>query len=96
MDYTWLEANDFCHSQHTAGLVTWDTEEKYKDIKFIVNPEGEDVSSSSYTALYNENKVDCDYATGCDGQLVSIILSFDFFVLYPWLYLISHTAMETS
>ena len=90
VDYTWSEANDFCHSQHTAGLVTWDTEEKYRDIKFIVNPDGEG-SPSSFTALYNENKIDCDYATGCDGQLVSIILSCDIIVLN----LISHPAMET-
>ena len=75
VDYTWLEASDFCQSQHTAGLVTWDTVEKYKDVKFIVNPDGEG-SPETFTALFNENKIDCDYAAGCDGQLVSIMLSY--------------------
>ena len=75
MNHKWVGANAFCHSQHTSGLVTWDTEEKYKDVKFIVNPEGEN-SPDSFTALYNGNAVDCDYAAGCDGQLVRMNVIF--------------------
>ena len=55
--------------------MTWDTEEKYKDVKFIVNPEGEN-SPDSFTALYNGNAVNCEYAAGCDGQLVRMNVIF--------------------
>ena len=67
--YNWDDAIDFCQSQHTSGLVTWDSEEKYKDVKFIVNRDGE--NKHAYTALYNKDEVQCYWADGCDGQLVS-------------------------
>ena len=53
--------------------MTWDTEEKYQDIRFIVNRDNEN-SDSSFTALYNGNAVNCQYAADCNGQLVSLII----------------------
>ena len=48
--------------------MTWDSEEKYKDVKFIVNRDGE--NKAAYTSLYNKDKVECYWADGCDGKLV--------------------------
>ena len=62
----------FCQSQHSTGLVTWDTEEIYRDIKFIVNKDGEN-SKKTHTAIYNKDGIICDTSTNitCDGKLVS-------------------------
>ena len=60
----------FCESQHSTGLVTWDTEEKYRDIKYIVNKDGEN-SMRSHTAIYNLDKNFCNTTITCDGKLVS-------------------------
>ena len=48
---------DFCQSQHSKGLVTYDTEEKYLDVKRIVGPDGE--NSWAFTALYNPTGTRC-------------------------------------
>ena len=61
----------FCKSQHSTGLVTWDTEEIYRDIKFIVNKDGEN-SKHSHTAIVNKQGIFCDTTNvTCDGKLVS-------------------------
>ena len=32
---TVAQARNFCQSQHSTGLVTWDTEDSYRDVKYI-------------------------------------------------------------
>ena len=68
----WQSAMSYCTSQHTAGLVIWDTAEKYLDVKYIVGKLGID----AYTALYNPSKYNCASASQCSGQVVR--LKFDF------------------
>ena len=61
----------FCQGQHSTGLVTWDTEKIYRDIKFIVNKDGEN-SKHSHTAIFNKRGIFCDTTNiTCDGKLVS-------------------------
>ena len=68
------EAMSFCHSQHSAGRVIWDTQEKYLDLKFIVGRQGRD--RSAFTALHNDKNggsAVCNSASDCDGKLVTYI-----------------------
>ena len=62
----------FCQSQHTTGLVTFDTEEKFLDLVFIVGPDGEN-AYKSHTALYNPNRSGCQTPAECDYILVRLI-----------------------
>ena len=67
---------DFCQSQHSKGLVIFDTEEKYLDVKRIVGPEGE--NSWAFTALYNPTGTRCsleshDSLPTCSSLLVRIL-----------------------
>ena len=65
------EASTFCQSQHSAGRVIWDTQEKYLDLKYIVGREGRD--RSAFTALYNDGaSAVCNSALSCDGRLVKL------------------------
>lgn len=64
----------FCESQHSAGRVIWDTQEKYLDLKFIVGRQGRD--RSAFTALHNDKNggsAVCNSALDCDGKLVTYI-----------------------
>ena len=69
---------DFCQSQHSKGLVTFDTEEKYLDVKRIVGPDGE--NNAAFTALYNPTGTRCsleshDSLPTCSSLLVRIFYS---------------------
>ena len=68
----WDDASQYCQDQHSSGLVTWDSDEKYLDVKFIVGIGGE--HRQGYTALYNPNQIACNQAT-CSGQLVTVDLT---------------------
>ena len=69
--YDVTRARRFCQNQHSSGLVTWDTEDKYKDIKHIINRDGE--NKIAYTALYNQNGTLCNQNLNisCNGSMVS-------------------------
>ena len=56
---------DFCQSQHSKGLVTFDTEDKYLDVKRIVGPDGE--NNPAFTALYNPTATRCTPPQSNDG-----------------------------
>ena len=64
----WQHAMSYCASQHSTGLVIWDTEDKYLDVKYIVGKLGHD----GYTALYNPSNYICASASKCSGQLVRL------------------------
>ena len=68
------EAIDYCLGQHSAGLVIWDSDDKYQDVKYIVGRNGKD--KKALTALYNPNKDECTPAAPCgaNGKLVRYLL----------------------
>ena len=61
----------FCQDQ---GLVTFETEEKFLDLKYIVGPDEEN-SNKSHTALYNPTGFRCKSASTCDSVLVGFMNS---------------------
>ncbi len=62
---TWTDARDWCTSQN-LGLVVWDTEDVYEDVKFIAFLRRSDV----YTALYNFLRQSCSTSSSCNDKLV--------------------------
>ena len=85
--FNWSDAMDFCQSQHSKGLVTFDTEEKYLDIKRIVGPEGE--NSWAFTALYNPTGTRCsleshDSLPTCSSLLVRFLAKWWWFLCFLW------------
>ena len=64
----WDGAKNFCQSQHSSGLVKWDTEEKWLDVKSILGKDGKD--KWGYTALYNKDGVVCHSQADCSYKLV--------------------------
>ena len=63
-------ALQFCYEQHGQGLVIWDSEEKFKDVLFIVGKSG--VDKSGFTALTNPDSVSCQSLLApCSNQLVN-------------------------
>ena len=60
------EAIDYCLSQHSAGLVTWDSDDKYQDVKYIVGRNGKD--EEALTALHNPNKEECTPSAPCGAN----------------------------
>ena len=64
----WDGAKNYCQSQHSSGLVTWDTEEKWLDVKSILGKDGKD--KWGYTALYNKDGVVCHSQADCSYKLV--------------------------
>ena len=64
------DAKRFCESQHSAGRVIWETQEKYLDLKYIVGREGKD--KSAFTGLHNQMASVCNSASECDGKLVNL------------------------
>ena len=64
----WDNAKSFCKSQHSSGLVTWDTEEKWLDVRSILGKDGKD--QWGYTALYNKDRNVCTSTADCSYKLV--------------------------
>ena len=60
------EAIDYCLSQHSAGLVTWDSDDKYQEVKYIVGRNGKD--EEALTALHNPNKEECSPSAPCGAN----------------------------
>ena len=81
--FNWNGSMSFCQSQHSKGLVTFDTEEKFLDVKYIVGPNGE--NSQSHTALYNPTGFRCTTSATCDSMLVRFMNSiFNCIYLYEY------------
>ena len=63
-------AYNFCND-HNQGLAVWKGAEEYEDIKFLANSVAQ---TEVFTALNNENGVDCNTENNgpghCDGKLV--------------------------
>ena len=71
---SFLDALKYCYEQHGQGLVIWDSEEKFKDILFIVGKSG--IDKSGFTALTNPDSVSCvSLIAACSNQLVNNLLS---------------------
>ena len=64
----WEGAKNFCQGQHSSGLVTWDTEEKWLDVKSILGKDGKD--EKGFTALYNKDGIECRSHADCSYKLV--------------------------
>ena len=72
-DKNYKNFKQFCQSQHSAGRVIWDTQDKYLDLKYIIGREGK---YEAFTGLFNEQgRAVCSSASGCDGKLVNWIFS---------------------
>ena len=56
------------------GLVIWDSEEKWLDVKFIIGKEGKD-ERRAHTALYNKDGTACTSTAACSYALVRIIVT---------------------
>ena len=66
------DAKRFCESQHSAGRVIWETQEKYLDLKYIVGRwPGRD--RPAFTGLHNQMASVCNSASECDGKLVNLL-----------------------
>ena len=56
------------------GLVIWDSEEKWLDVKSVVGKEGKD-GRRAHTALYNKDRITCTSTAACSYALVRIMLN---------------------
>ena len=64
------DAQKFCSDQNTKGLVVWESEEKYNDVFFIADIDGE--NRFAWTALTNQDNMLCSQANQCTNKLVPI------------------------
>ena len=69
-EMSFSDAQNFCYEQNTKGLVVWDSEEKYNDVFFIADIDGE--NRVAWTALTNQDNMLCSPANQCTNKLVTI------------------------